>query len=105
MLRIKLKRDWFGPGATTLKGHGMLYRGFTGEIHEVPDNWRKLLPKDTVILGGDEQPVVVSDIVPTLDLDFPRQAQNELEARLARSEADEAAKQLAAKKAEVAKKG
>lgn len=65
-MRIKLKRTWFAPdtsGHTTTKYVGRngrpvargsrLRKGY----HDVPEEWRDLLPSDTVIVADDyEEP-------------------------------------------------
>ena len=60
-MKIRLQRTWFAPdisGSTSKKYIGrngrVLARGhrLRRGIHEVPDEWEKLLPSDTQILEG-----------------------------------------------------
>lgn len=56
-MKVILKRDWFDP-------EGNRHRHLKGAVINVPDHLRDVLPKDAVVVSGNEKPVTTADINP-----------------------------------------
>ena len=63
-MQVKLKRHWFGPDAK-------LYRGGanTPGLTEIPDFYRKLLPKDAVVQGEGKSTEAAEEQAPGMPIE------------------------------------